>query len=155
MSIVGFTDIYLTEPRFITVVGNTVIEPVGGVNPIVASPITLKNLRGQLKIKVVSGDNDYKSILHVDGGLGGDSQFDPQKNFYFVIGSNINCTVSTPSINTIVVTTLVGDAGGRVYQLVFNPFSPGIAPTIQQLGGTAIGNFNVTVSLIKTNIFWE
>lgn len=114
------------------------IKPSGGVNPVDASPQTLHNIRGQMRYTIISQDNSYTSIFDVIGGYGR-YYTDPTQNFTYIGGSNVNCTVTVPVLNTIRVTTPVADAGGRVYDVVFTPIQS-TAPTIEQTSGNVIGN---------------
>jgi hypothetical protein len=117
--------------------------PSGGVNPVDVTPQTLHNVRGQVVYQIISRDNNYTSELTVVGGYGLFSG-DYTQNFLYVSGSSLNCTVTVPTLNQITVTTPVGDAGGRVYVLQFQPIKS-TAPTIQQTSGNVIGNNTLEV----------
>lgn len=147
MSLIG---IYYTEPTFRNIFGRTVSEPVAGVNPIDVGLVTLKNIRGQTRYEITSGDNNYTSSFEVSGGLGTASL---TQNFWFVEGTNIGCTVKTPFTNTLQITTPLADAGGRVYQIIFYPYNS-LPPKISKTAGNAIGDFNAIITIYKTSIAW-
>jgi len=147
----GISNIYFTDPLFRTIIGMTNILPVLGLNPVDTDSIPLKNLRGQMLFEITSLDNSFVSSLQISGGVGGDTQFDPSRNFYFAIGTNINCTVTTPVLNTIVVQTNILDAGGRTYELVFFPFTSR-SPTIRRIAGTNIGNSTLRIKQSKNSV---
>lgn len=137
------TNIYNLVPRIKQTNNRFIIEPVGGVNPVESSPIIIPNIRGQLTFTLISGDNNFMCTFQVEGGFG-EFRDAPTQNFYFVGGSETNCTIDNSTLNTIVVATPATDNGGREYTLVFTPFQT-IAPTIEKTAGASIGDNTLTV----------
>ncbi len=141
----GIIQIYNSIPRLKRVVTNKIISPVSGANPADAGPVKLPNTRGNLIIVGTSGDNSFSWTLEVNGGHG---RFptDFTQNFFFQIGSNVNCTVITLQTNKLEITTPAGDSGGRKYILQFKPLQS-VPPTVQQITGNIIGNNTLTINV--------
>lgn len=116
----------------------TTIPFAAGVNPIDLTPQSLPNQRGQLHMQGQSVDNGYTWSLDVFGGFG-EFPTDFTQNFTFTTGSNINCTVTYPQTNRVVVTTPVADAGGRQYVIQFIPYQS-FGPTIEQVSANTLTN---------------
>ena len=146
----GNSAYYNSETRFNTIFSNNVISPVAGVNPADGGYVDLPNVRGQLTVSIISGDNSYTSTFNVTGGFG---QYpnDYTMNWYPELFSAVGCTLSYPSINIIQITTPAADAGGRTYLMqFFTAFSVG--PQIRQTSVNLIGNNTLTVKIFKTII---
>lgn len=143
----GLVAYYNQVPRFRTITTNKVIQPVGGANPVDSDEVLLPNVRGQVQIMVISGDNSYVSGFDLKGGFG-DFPQDWTQDWYPNAGTEIGGTISVPVKNTIVLTTDVADAGGREYTFVFEPVQS-FGPTIRQNSVNVIGNNNLTVILKK------
>ncbi len=127
---------YITAPRFRNVISCVTIEGVAGVNPVDLTPQQLPNQRGQLLIQGTSTDNSFTWQFQVQGGIG---EFPTafSRNFAFLGGTNVNCTVTVPATNRIRVETPVGDAGGRIYFFQF--FSTeSFGPTVQQTSANTL-----------------
>ena len=127
-----YNDVILIRP----VTSVTTIEDVAGVNPVDLTPQQLPNQRGQLHMQGQSVDNNFTWSLDIFGGFG-EFPTDFTQNFTFTEGTNVNCTVSTPQLNRIVVTTPATDAGGRIYILQFFPFKS-FGPTIRQVSANTL-----------------
>jgi hypothetical protein len=54
-------------------------------------------------------------------------------NFFFVIGTNVGCTITNATPSQLIVTT---NNSSQIYTLTFSPY-PSIQPTIVQTGGPA------------------
>lgn len=132
----GIVAQYTIAPRFRNVISCVTFEDVAGVNPVDLSPQQLPNQRGQLMIQGTSTDNSFTWSFQVQGGVG---EFPTgfSRNFAFLGGTDVNCTVTVPAINRIRVETPVGDAGGRIYFFQF--FSePSVGPTVQQTSANTL-----------------
>lgn len=138
---------YNQVPRMRTIVGKKIIYPVGGSNPADLGNVELPNVRGQVKITIISGDNSFMSMFDITGGFG-DWPGQYTQNWWPQPTSAVNCTIRTLQTNRIEVTTPPADAGGRVYIFNFFPYQS-IAPTVRQNSVNIIGNNTLTVSLNK------
>ncbi len=144
----GIVGQYLVAPRFRNII-SCVTFPFNGTNPVDVSPQRLPNQRGQVMIQGTSVDNGFTWSFNVQGGIGEwPSAF--TRDFYFVEGTNVNCTVATPAINTIVITTPAGDAGGRTYVFQFFP-TESFGPTIEQTSGNVLTD-DLIVKLATTAV---
>lgn len=141
---------YNPQARLRTISGVTIIEPIAGVNPVDSSPVELKNVRGKVLAIVQAPDDPLGTQMsfEIDGGYG-QWPDDYTWNWYVDSFSPKWCTVIMTVQNTFIVTTLA-PLVPRTYTFVFNPRIP-YPPTIQRIGGTALGNQNLTVSLQKIN----
>jgi hypothetical protein len=145
----GIVNFYTSVPRVRNIITNKVILSVAGANPVDAGPVELPNVRGQLTFDVTSG-NGFNWGLEIIGGFG-EFPDDWTRNFTFSVGTERNCTVDTPQLNTIEVTTPAADAGGRRY--VFNFFPPTSVPgTIQQTSVNVLGVEDLTVTITKPTL---
>lgn len=138
---------YNSVPRLRNVITNNVINPVGGSNPADLGPVRLSNIRGQVTITIISGDNSFTSMFDIVGGFG---EFPDQwsQDWYPQAGTEINCTIRVLQENRIQVTTPVADAGGRVYIFEFVPLQS-FGPTIRQNSVNIIGNNTLTIRMVK------
>jgi len=132
----GIVAQYVTAPRFRNVITSNTIVAVAGANPVDLTPQQLRNQRGQLMIQGTSVDNGFVWSFQVQGGVG---EFPTafSRNFAFLAGTNVNCTVTVVATNRIRVETPVGDAGGRIYFFQF--FSQqSFGPTVQQTSANTL-----------------
>ena len=144
----GIVAQFNTVPHFKSVVSN--VEFIFNVtNPVDVSPQRLPNQRGQILFQGTSVDNGFMWSFSVQGGIG-EFPRDSTRDFYFITGTNVNATVTTPAVNNIIVTTPVGDAGGRVDDFQFFP-SASFGPTIEQTSGNVLTD-NLIIILTTTII---
>ena len=143
----GIVGSYNRVPRLREIVTNEIISPISGSNPVDLGEVTLRNVRGQVQYTIISGDNLFTSMFKVVGGFN-EWPNDPTRNWYPVNGSEVNCTIKSPQINKIEITTPAPDAGGRVYILTFVPLQS-YGPTIRQNSVNIIGNNTLTVRAVK------
>jgi len=144
----GITAIYQVIPRMRTLITSDVINSDGVSNPVDISPVKLTNIRGQLTISGVASDTGIVWTFQVQGGFG-EFVEEVRRNFFFQIGTNINCTVSSPALNILEVTTPATDMGGRRYVFRFQPLSS-FGPTIHQASVNVLGAADLTVTTTKT-----
>lgn len=138
---------YNQVPRMRTINGKKIISPVGGVNPADISDVPLPNVRGQVKVIIISGDNSFMSMFDITGGFG-DFPGQYTQDWWPQPSSAVNCTIRTLQKNRIEVTTPVADAGGRMYIFNFYPYQSQ-SGTVRQNSVNIIGNNTLTVSLNK------
>lgn len=143
----GIVANYNVVPRLRSIVTNSVINPIGGVNPADLAPVNLTNVRGQLGVQITSGDNSYSTAFSVTGGFGAYST-DYTRNFYLVPNSVTGATVNEIAVNRLEILTPGADAGGRRYILQFRA-SQAFGPTIYQTSVNTIGNNPLTVTVSK------
>lgn len=124
-----------------------IISPDSGTNPVEVGPVRLVNVRGQLMISVISGDNGYTSSFEIVGGVG-ESPNAHTLDWYHLDDTITGGTIMSPATNTIVFTTDAADAGGREYTIVFNPYMS-YGPTIQLTNGATLGNNTLTVIAVR------
>ena len=141
---------YSTAPRLRTIVTNSIVNPVGGSNPVDLSPVDLTNVRGQLSYEIISGDNSYSTTFGITGGFG-QFQTDPTRNFYLARDSVTGATINEVAVNRFEILTDVADAGGRRYILQFRT-SQSFGPTITQTSVNTLGNNTLTVRVSKVSI---
>lgn len=132
------------------------------INPIDAGPQAISTMKGYQTITVVTTDTNFMWSIDVDGGYNKSSR----RNFYYVAGTNMNCTVldtfnpssAPPSVppfyagydssytNTILVTTPT-ESLPRQYQIIYSPANIPAPTTIMQIGpNTSTGTTTVTVT---------
>lgn len=143
----GVVGVNQVIPRMRRLQTNNVISSSGGINPVDVSPVTLKNMRGQLAVQGVASDTGVIWSFDIQGGFG-DYLQEIQRNFYFLTGTNVNCTVNTLAVNRLEIITPVGDAGGRRYIMQFQPL-PSFGPTIHQTSVNVLGAADLTVTMTK------
>lgn len=141
---------YNSNPRFRGLFSDFTIASVLGVNPADLAPVNIPNIRGQIDISIISTDNNYTSTFAVVGGFG---EFRDQytQNFYFIENTNSGCTIINTSLNNFLITTPIGDAGGRTYALKFIPYQS-FPPSIQQTSLNVLGAANLIVKTRKITI---
>ena len=138
---------YNSVPKLSTLNSNKIINPVSGSNPVDLGTVNLPNVRGQVSISIISGDNGFMSSFDVIGGFG-EYYTQWSQNWYPQTASELNCTVKVPQVNRMEVITPLIDAGGRVYVLQFFPIQS-YGPTIRQVSVNIIGNNTLSVRLVK------
>ena len=141
---------YSYVPRIKKTNSVTYFNPSGGVNAVDAGPLDLKNVRGSVTI-IIRADDDpalLSASFTVRGGFG---EWPDQytQNWYNIKGGEYNCTVTSPSINTIIVDTVLAGFGGTDRQYTFTFYaSQSVAPKVQSTGA-AIGNNVLQINMIK------
>lgn len=132
------------------------------INPIDAGPQPISTVKGRQTITVLASDTNFMWSIDVDGGYNRSSQ----RNFYYVAGTAMNCTVldtfnpssgppATPPFypgytssytNTILVTT-PNESLPRQYTIVYSPANIPSPTTIMQTGpNTSTGTTTITVT---------
>lgn len=162
----GITAQYNEVPKILQVVTNRIIEPEGGINPIDIGEFTLPNVRGQINITIIAGDDPTLgnissfSSFSITGGFG-EFPGDNTQNFYLADNSEKNCIVTTPAVNIFVINTTPSIADiapplglSRQYRLTFTPLQS-YPPKIMHTGGPLIGNNTVTIKMVKQNIIQD
>lgn len=138
---VGITGIQQIVPPFRRIRTPNLIAAVAGVNPVDSGPIALSNVRGQLEITGTSADNGFSWSFEINGGLGNFTS--PQlNNWFFVQGTNVNCTVTQTINNVIEIITDAPD--NRTYEMVFSPYAS-VPYTIEKTAGVNLTD-NLTVT---------
>lgn len=118
--------------------------PNGGPNPIDTSPQAMLKRSGLFSIMLQDAVTLYTWYIEVEGGYFTDVE--AQRNYFFHVGSNINCTVETPVINYLTITTPSADSGGRTYTIFLSKYFDQ-PPTIQQTSSnTFTGNVYIQIS---------
>lgn len=161
----GIVAQYNEIPRIRQVITNKIIYPVGGSNPADVGLTPLPNIRGQVKITLIAGDDPSlgnvpaSASFSVSGGFG-DFPDDPTQNFHRVVNSEVNCTVAEPALNIFVITTAPDVSGAglagtpRQYRMEFSP-KQSFGPQIQRTGGALLGNNTLTVRMTKQNVIQD
>lgn len=111
-------------------------------SPVEAGAKVFQSTRGNFTVQVtdVGAPADSFSI-DISGGFAYIEGY-TDINFYLKNLSNVGCTVTNPSVNTLVVTT---NSSSKIYNIIFSPY-PSLQPTIQKTGGPALtGNLIVQV----------
>ena len=145
----GITNFFTSVPRIRTIRTNKIFPSVGGANPVDAGAQQLPNIRGQLTITGTSS-NGYSWGLQITGGFG-EFPDSPTQDFYFAVGTNMNCTVTTLQKNRIRVETEAADAGGRVYILQFYPFTA-VPATIRQISVNVLAAEDLSVLIERPSL---
>jgi hypothetical protein len=144
---IGLVGNYNQVPRMRAINSRLPITPVAGSNPVDLGDVSLPNTRGQLTIIGEASDTNVRWTFQVTGGFG-EYPGVYTRNFAFIPGSTENCTVLEVSKNFLRITTDVADAGGRVYDMRFNPIQS-VGPTIRQTSVNIVGNNTLTIQLNK------
>lgn len=150
MAVSGTLANYNSEPRLRTLYSNNIISPVAGANPVDSGYVVLPNVRGQISVVIISGDNSFMSSFNIVGGFGSYST-DPTQNWYPQTFSYMNCVVTQLMPNIFQIQTPVADAGGRTYIMQFFPVQS-MGPQIRQTSLNIIGNNTLNVRLIKNEV---
>jgi hypothetical protein len=147
----GIVGQYNVVPRIRTVRSIKIISPVGGDNPVDLGFVELPNVRGQVSFTIIASDDPsgVSASFNVTGGFG-EWPDDPTHDWYVDTNTIVNCIVTSPVKNRIVVTTELSAIGGtdRQYTIIFNPGNP-FSPQIRQTSVAIIGNNTLTVEMVK------
>ncbi len=141
-----------TNPqRHFRIVSSTVTsESVAGVNPIDTTVVTLRNVRGKVKITITATDDPTGTfaLFHVRGGYG-QYPSDYTWNWFADVLTPEWCSV-TQSVPNIVNVTTTAPLVVRTYTFMF---FPGLQypPTVTRSGGVVLGAADVSFNLYKIN----
>ena len=147
-AVFGIMGINQIIPRIRSLVTSDIIYSVAGSNPVDISFVKLTNIRGQLSMSGVASDTGIVWAFQVQGGADGDYASDTSRNYYFITGTNTNCTVNTLYTNRLEILTPIADAGGRRYIIDFVPLAS-FGPSINQTSINVLGAANLTVTTTK------
>jgi len=125
---------------------------INKILPTTIHPVIMKNVRGQVLISIFQSDGPpgVFSSFGVTGGFG-EWPDDYTRNWYFSAASTYNCSITSPAINIMDVTTMAPNFPSRTYRFIFS-FNQSVPPTVQLIGGAPIGVETITVNQTKQSL---
>lgn len=139
----SFSSGYNTVPRIETQLTNNIIEFGAGPNPVELGPVSLRNVRGNVTVRVTDPNTNFVWAFIVNGGYG-EFQLSPTRNWTVLTRTLENCSLTPITTNVFQFNTDAPD--NRTYVFTFSP-NLAFGPTIEKTGGAAlIGNLIVEFS---------